>query len=218
MRTSRFQAFLCWMMIAVFPASLMAADSGAAMLYSKGTAWLNGATVPRSSAIFPGDLVQTKTDSVANINASGSNVMVHSDSLVKFEGNAVSVEHGSINISTSKGMSTRAGDVTVVPVSAEWTEFQVTDVNGTVQIVARKGDLSVNDGSQTTTVAQGQETTVDDQESSKNKKKRKAGAAPAGAGGILDSPAAVAIGAGAVGGVLLWVLLQGDDPASPSAP
>ena len=88
----------CWMMIAVFPAALMAADSGAAMLHSRGTAWLNGSTVPRTSAIFPGDLVQTQANSVVNINSSGSNVMVLSDSLVKYEGNAVSVEHGRVSV------------------------------------------------------------------------------------------------------------------------
>ena len=68
------------------PVSLWAADSGAAMLYAKGATWINGAAVPRTSAIFPGDLVQTRTDSAASINASGSNVVVLADSLVKFEG------------------------------------------------------------------------------------------------------------------------------------
>ena len=39
------------------------------MLYTNGAAWVNGAHVPRtSSAIFSGDLLQTRSDSVANIN------------------------------------------------------------------------------------------------------------------------------------------------------
>src|SRR5437870_7612950 len=86
---------LSLMMIAVLPGALLAADSAGAMLYAKGTAWLNGSTVPRSSAVFPGDLIQTKANSVANINAAGSNVLIVADSLVKFEGTAFSVEHGS---------------------------------------------------------------------------------------------------------------------------
>jgi len=207
---------LCWMMIAVFPASLMAADAGGAMLYAKGEAWINGASIPHSSAVFPGDLVQTKPNSVVNINASGSNVMVLSDSMVKFEGNAVSIEHGSVTVATSKGMATHVGDVTVSPASAKWTEFEVTDVNGSVQIMARKGDVNINDGQDTTTLAQGQQTTRDEsQEAHKRKKKRPAGAATAATGSVLDSPIAIGVGAAAVGGVLTWVLVQSDDPVSP---
>ncbi|MBZ5722051.1 MAG: FecR family protein [Acidobacteriia bacterium] len=208
----------CWMMIAVFPAALMAADSGAAMLHSRGTAWLNGSTVPRTSAIFPGDLVQTQANSVVNINSSGSNVMVLSDSLVKYEGNAVSVEHGRVSVATSKGMATRAGDVMVAPTSSNWTEFDVTDVDGRVQVVARKGDVSISDGGQSTTLPQGQEATRDESNDRKKEKRRQGAAAPAGAGGWLDSPWAIGIGAGAVGGVVLWVLLEDQQPFSPAKP
>lgn len=207
---------LCWMMIAVFPASLMAADAGAAMLYAKGDAWINGASVPHSSAVFPGDLVQTKPNAVVNINAPGSNVMVLSDSMVKFEGNAVSIEHGSVTIATSKGMATHVGDVTVSPASAKWTEFEVTDVNGSVQIMARKGDVNINDGQDTTTLAQGQQTTRDESQEAHKRKKRAGGAATAATGSVLDSPIAIGIGAAAVGGVLTWVLVQNDDPVSPT--
>ena len=122
------------------------------MLYSKGTAWLNGSQVPRSSAIFPGDIVQTEAESLANINAVGSNVMILSDSLVKFEGGQISVEHGRVSVVTSKGMGTRAGDVVVTPLSAGVTEFEVVDLNGTVEVMARKGDVSVDNGWETTTL------------------------------------------------------------------
>ena len=98
------------------------------MLYAKGTAWINGGAVPRTSAVFPGDLVQTRSDSMASINASGSNVVVLADSLVKFEGSAVSLEHGGLTVATSKGLSTHAGDITVVPASNGWTEFEVKQV------------------------------------------------------------------------------------------
>jgi hypothetical protein len=39
-----------------------AADSAAAMMYANGTAWINGGNIPKSSAIFVGDLVQTKAN------------------------------------------------------------------------------------------------------------------------------------------------------------
>jgi len=217
MRPSKLRNIFCWMLLAVMPASLLGADSGAAMLYANGTAWINGTSVPRSSALFPGDLVQTRPDAVVHINATGSSVMILSDSLVKYEGNVVSVEHGKVKVATTKGMSTRAGEVVVTPTSPEWTEFDVTDVNGTVEIVARKGDVSISNGTETTRLAQGEQTTRDDSENQK-KKRRAAGAAPAAGGGVLDSPYAIGIGAGAVGGLLIWVLLQGDEPLSPVDP
>lgn len=209
-----------WMMIAVFPASLWAADSSPAMLYARGTAWINGSTVPRTSAVFPGDMVQTKSDSMASINSSGSNVVVLADSLVKFDGAAVGLEHGGLAVATSKGLSTHVGDVTVVPASTGWTEFQVKQASdGTVQIIAQKGDVNVNDGSTTSTLSQGQQTTVDSSAEKKKKKRRKGGGAiPASGGAVLDSPAVIYGGAAAVGGLLTWVLLQDNAPVSSSAP
>jgi len=211
---------LSWMMVMIFPATLFAADPPTAMLYSHGTALLNGNSITRSSAVFSGDLVQTRVDSVANINAMGSSVLVLNDSLIQYEGSSVKLEHGGITISTSKSMVTRAGDVTVSPSASSWTEFEVRDVDGRVQIAARKGDLTISDDTGTTTLAQGQETTRDESQPQKNKKKRKTGVAPAAApgaaGAILDSPWAVGIGGGIIIGGTAWVLLQNDEPASPS--
>ena len=212
---------LSCLMVVIFPAALFAADQPAAMLYSHGTALLNGNSIASSSAIFSGDLVETSADSAANINASGSIVLVLNGSLVKYQGNAVELEHGGVTISTSKSMATRAGDVTVSPAASVWTEFEVRDVDGTVQIAARKGDLTISDDDGTTaTLTQGQETTRDDSQSQnddkkKKKKRRAAGAIPAAKGGILDSPVAIGIGAGAIAGGTAWILIRGDEPVSP---
>jgi hypothetical protein len=213
--TAVLRDFLCWTVLTVFPLSLLAANPGAAMLYSRGTAWLNGGAAPASSAIFPGDMVQTKTGSLANINASGSNVMVLADSLVKFEGDAVAVDHGGVSVTTSRGLRTHADNVSVAPASNSRTEFDVSNVNGTVQIMARKGDLSIDDGSGATTLPQGQQTT---RETATKKNRRGSGAAPAAGGGILDSPIVVAAGGAAIGALITWVALQSSNPASPSHP
>jgi hypothetical protein len=209
-------------LLLIVPASLFAADTGAAMLYADGAAWLNGAHVPKSSAIFAGDLVQTRSDSAANIHAPGSSITVLGDSLVEFEGTSLKVEHGGVSVSTSKGVFTTAGDVRVAPVSNAWTEFNVTDTDGIVRIAARKGDVIVTDDNGAVTLAQGQETTRDEQsdqgDKKKKDKKRAAGAAPAAGGGVLNSTAAVYVGLAAVGGLTAWVLLKSDNPVSPSAP
>ena len=212
---------LSFVLAMLLPAQLLGADSASAMLYSNGTAWVNGGTVPKSAALFTGDLVQTRQDSTANLSASGSSVMVLADSLVKFQGSAVELEHGAVRVSTAQGMAMHAGEVTVKPAANSWTEFQVTDVDGQVQIVASKGDLTVQDPQGTTTVQQGQQTTRDDTSNPEKKKKRKkhgTGAATAAGGGILSSTGALYTGIGIVGGVTTWVLLQGDNPLSPACP
>jgi hypothetical protein len=215
---------LSLLMAIVLPTSLFAADSDRAMLYSGGTVSLNGSASPASSVIFSGDLIQTTADSVAKINALGSSLIVLADSRVQFESNAIILEHGAVAVSTSKGMATHAGDLTVTPVASVWTQFDVTDLDGKVQIAARKGDLTLQDGNGTTTLAQGQQTTIDESqkqtdESDKKKKKRKsAGATPASVGGILDSKVALIAGGAAIAGVTTWVLIQGGSPKTPVSP
>lgn len=212
---------LSCLMVVMFPAALFAADQPGAMLYSHGTALLNGDSIARSSAIFSGDLVQTTADSAANINASGSIVLVLNDSLVQYEGSAVNLQHGGVTVSTSKSLATHVGDVTISPAAMVWTEFEVRDVDGRVQIAARKGDLTISDDSGTTTLTQGEESTRDDQseQHKKKKNKRAAGAVPGARGGILSSPTAIAIGMGAIGASTAWILIAESDVAvSPSKP
>ncbi len=229
MGMAAFRKLASCVLLLVVPGSLMAADSGAAMLYADGAAWLNGSHVPKSSAIFSGDLVQTRSDSAANIHAPGSSVTILGDSLVEFEGASLKVEHGGVSVATSKAMATTAGDVRVSPTSNAWTEFNVTDVDGTVRIAARKGDLTITDDNGTATLQQGQETTRDEQSDQsdqssqtgnkkKNNKKPVGGAAPAAGGGMLNSPIAVGVGGAAILGVTIWVLLQGNAPVSPAEP
>jgi hypothetical protein len=211
------------LLVLILPGGLFAADRPAAMLYSHGTALLNGHSIARSSAIFFGDQVQTNADSAANINASGSIVLVLNDSLVEYQDDAVQLEHGGISVSTSKLLATRAGDITVSPAASVWTEFEVRDVDGRVLIAARKGDLTISDETGTTTLAQGEQTTREDSaDSEKDKKKKKrrkgAAAAPAAAeGGVFNSPIAVGIGGAAILGGAIWVFVQGgEQPASPT--
>jgi hypothetical protein len=219
------------MMIALIPASLLGADTGAAMLYGKGVILLNGATLPNSSAIYPDDVVETKTDSVANINVTGSTVMIGPDSIVKFENNAVELEHGSVTVSTSEGFRVYVKCVQVIPALNIPTQFDVTDTNGKVHAVARKSDVNVEAGgklknasksnkdkdseSQNATLHEGHDTTRDENSCAAILDH---GAYPTATGGLLSSPYALYAGEAIVGGVLIWVLLQGDNPASPSQP
>jgi len=212
---------LCCLLAVVFPAQVLAGESPAAMLYTAGSAWVNGSEVPKSAAMFAGDLLQTPADSTASIQANGSSVMVQADSLVKFDGPAVEIEHGGVRVTTSRGMEARAGDVTVKPAGNSWTEFQVVDTDGQVQIAANKGDVTVQDDKGTTTVSQGQQTTRDDTKDTEKKKKKRRrgeGAATAAKGGVMSSKVAVYTGLGVGAGVGVWVWLQNEPPMSPACP
>ena len=222
-----FRRLVSCVLLLLFPGSMFAADSGAAMIYINGAALVNDARVPRpSAAIFSGDLLQTRPHSVANINEPGASITVLGDSLVQYQGMSVDIQHGGVTVATSKEIAATAGDVRVTPASKVWTEFNVVDTDGTVRIAARKGDLLIDDGKDVVTLAQGQETTRDEtnpdatQSTSKKKRNRKQvpGATPAAGGGALSSPIAIGIGAGAIIGVTTWVLIKNDDPASPSKP
>ena len=225
---SAFRGMVSCVLLLCFPVSMIAADSASAMLYARGAAWLNGSHVPASSAIFNGDLLQTRSDSGANITAPGSTITVLGDSLVKFEGSSLEVEHGGVAVATTKGIATTAGNVRVAPLANVRTEFDVTDVDGTVRIAANKGDLAITDENGTVTLPQGQQTTRDEQtdqsvDSNTNKdkkksKKRAEGAEPAAHGGVLSSTGAIIAGGAAITAVSVWVLTRNDDPVSPSTP
>jgi hypothetical protein len=222
MSQSAFRSALCCLLAILFPAQVMVGgETASAMLYISGSAWVNGSEVPKSAAVFSGDLLQTRPDSTASIQSNGSSIMVLADSLVKFEIPAVELEHGSVRVTTSRGLAARAGDVTVKPVANTWTEYQVTDVDGRVQIAANRGDVTVQDDKGTTTVTQGQETTRDDTtdaEKKKKKRRRAAGAAPAAGGGIMSSTPVLIGGIGVGAGVGIWLLLQNEPPVSPACP
>jgi len=229
MGRSALRGLVICVLIVLVPVGLFAADSNPAMLYTNGAAWINGAHVPRPSlAIFSGDLLQTRYDSLVNIRQQGSTVAVLGDSLIKFEGSSVEIDHGGVSVSTAKQLATTVGDIKVTPASEAWTEFTVVDVNGTVQILAKKGDLTLTDGRQTVTLAEGQQTTRDDtpadnsdkgkNSKKKNQKQQSGGPVAAATGGILNSPLAVGIGGAAVGALTTWVLIKDDNPVSPSKP
>ncbi len=192
-----------------------AADSDVAVVQALRTAWLNGVPIPQLSAIFPGDMVQTK-DEFADIDAFGSKVLVLKESLVTYRGNAVEVQHGGVSVTTSKALTAQIEGLIIRPAAANWTQFQVTNRKGSVHILASKGDLILADENGSMTLSAGQETTRE--VPAQKRKKRAAGAIPAARGSVMDSKAAIILGGAAATGVTVWVLCQPEDPISPDTP
>ena len=50
MGRSAFRKMVSCVLVFLFPGAMFAADSNAAMLYTNGAAWVNGAHVPRSAS------------------------------------------------------------------------------------------------------------------------------------------------------------------------
>jgi hypothetical protein len=217
--------FICWVMVILCPLSLTAADTGSAVLRSEGGVRVNGFEVAGTTVVFPGDLLETKPGFVANLDAEGSSVLIQPESVVKFQGNYLSLEHGSVSVGTSTSMSVHVNCIKVEPVANERTQYDVTDTSGTVQVAAHKNDVNITqsgalqkaskegNSSQSATVHEGQQATRDESTA--------CGAAlrPGGAGHALNTRW-LEIGAGAGGGILLLCLLlcKGSTPISPSQP
>jgi len=205
---------ICWILIAVTPASIFAADAeSGAMLYGKGkgAVLLNGKLLPRSSAVFSGDLIQTQPESLATLDAFGSGVIVFPDSLIKFEGNAVSLEHGAVSVATSKSMVLVARQVTVTPAANTWTEFEVANTDGKIRVIASKGNVNVNCGKGTANLSPGEQANPDEAGNCK-KEKRKGGTPVPGDGDLLTNPLVVGGALITAGGVVCLLLCNSSKP------
>jgi hypothetical protein len=157
---------------------------------------VNGAGSRTITALFPGDSIQTEDNSVANISATGSSILVKPNALVKFLGNAVEVDQGEVAIATSSGFSAQADGLTMTPATEKQSKFEVADNEDAVVVAARQGNVAVSDGQQTSTVPEGQQTT---------KKKKGAGTVPAATTGSSFPVKTVAI----VGGTAAALAVTG---------
>ena len=206
-------------LILLTPCALFAQETGAAVIYGTGSVFLNGAQLANSSAVTVGDVVQTRDNGVANINAPGATVVVESNTIVRFQSGGFALDRGSLSVATGKGISVFARDLKITPVSGDWTEFYVVRSGGSIQIYARKNDVTVNCGTNSSaTVKQGQQISRDDSGDCGILAKPGTGAATAAKGPALDSRWVEFGGIGAGGALLGWVLLHTDNPVSPSGP
>jgi hypothetical protein len=172
-----------------------------AMLQATGSVRVNGNGVLSSTAVFIGDSVQTQNDSLADITAEGTSVLVMPNSAVKFQGKTVEVDQGEVVVATSKGVSTIADELTITPAAQKQSKYEVSQGDEFVTIAAQQGDVTVNDGQASSTVPEGQQTTQ------KKKKKRGGGAVPAASGGFPTKTVAIVAGAG--GAALAGILITG---------
>jgi hypothetical protein len=147
MRVSILRACLCWAISAILPLASLAQElpekSGGAILHTQGGVWVNGYEAHDSSAVFAGDIVETKTGATANLSLEGSTVLIAPESVTKFQGDLLELDHGGVSVTTSRSFKVRVNCVLVVPVQNAWTEYVVTSLTPTLQVEARKLDVNV---------------------------------------------------------------------------
>ncbi|HEY1658829.1 MAG TPA: hypothetical protein VGG14_10815 [Candidatus Sulfotelmatobacter sp.] len=134
---------VAWLMLFLFPLSLSAADTGSAILRSEGGVWVNGNEIAGSTTIFTGDSLETKPGFVANLDVEGSSILIQPESIVKFEGTYLTLEHGSVSVGTSTAMSVHVNCIRVEPLSNNRTQYNVADVTGKVEVAAHKDDVKI---------------------------------------------------------------------------
>lgn len=143
----------CLMMVAL-PAAMLLADVKGAMLQPYGkNVTVNGGALPKAGSIFAGDKIRTGADSGATITVEGSNVLLPANASVELGSNLLNVGCGGAAVSTTKGMSIRAGSVTVSPSSDKATKFEVMQSAKWLQVVVREGKIFVRNGNQSEPLA-----------------------------------------------------------------
>jgi hypothetical protein len=202
----------------VFTPVLFAQNSGVAVLTGSGTVYLNGGQLASSNAVVAGDVIQTKENGTATVNGPGGSILIEPNSIVRFQGQSIALDRGQISVATGKSISVNARDFRITPVSSDWTQFYVTRTGGSINIVARKNDVTVNCGTYgSDRVKEGQQISRDDADNCGLIAKG-SGAPTAAQGPILTSGVAKWSALAVGGGLTIWSLAHGDDPVSPAIP
>jgi hypothetical protein len=211
------------MMIVILPTSLLAQDPNRGLLHNDGGTWLNEVQIPTVAAIFPDSLVQTEKEHTARIDVDGSSVLIGPETMVQFQGHELVLDHGSLQLDTSRQMEVIVGCITISPISGDRTQYEVTDAGGKVHVAASQKDVKIHShggalrkskqgSSSDLIVHQGEHDSRDD---------RCPGAIQENKGNpmpLLDTRGAVIAGTGIVALITCLGLCHGSEPMSPSKP
>ncbi len=198
------------------------AETRGAMLYGVGTT-VNGAAVPRASAVLAGDRIVTSASGAATLAARGSRVLVASASSVTYHGASVELTSGTLSVATS-GLITQAGEVRIAPVG-NTARYSVNLRHGALTIIATEGALAVSMNGTTTSLPAGtswQVATTDQDETQgesaqgqdkKEKKDRKKG----GAAVVVPRTVMIGTAVAVTAAVAATAIATTGTPASPSS-
>ena len=167
--------------------------------------------------------MRTQKENSARIDADGSTITVEPETIVQFEGLELALDHGHLQLDTAREMKVLIGCVTVTPITYDRTQFDVTDIDGKVKVVAYKNDVKIELHGSALRKTKGESSSTIVREGEQATRSEHCGVrvrpsqGTTGGGAFLDS--AWAKGGGIVAiGVTCLIICRGDDPISPSKP
>ena len=150
-----------WFLLLLYPPAAMGTEVNAALVQPQGNVYLNGGAFAHATAVFLGDQVQTAERASATFMVKGSTLLLAADSLLRYRGNVVELQRGSVLITTTRGMSARTAGLTITPVVGGSARFLVVYTQGRVQITALENNLAIDDGRAKALLEQGQTTRLE---------------------------------------------------------
>jgi len=194
------------------PAAALAAETPAAMLYATGNFSLNGSAAPQSSAVMPGDLIQTQASSVS-ITSTGNNVLVAPNSSITYGSGEIQFAQGSAVVATSSSMAAEVRGATVAPAQPRAT-YRISRTGVRITIAALKGDLILRQGTETRTIAEGRAAYMPDPvPQAVPGAQRPTGSGPSKKVGMIIGGAALATTT-----AIIFTQIGGSEPVSQSLP
>ncbi len=160
MHSPRLSKFVSVVLVVVFPAAMMFAETSGAMVYAQGTVSVNGSPVSNSTSLFSGDRVDTAAASMVTINQTGSSVAMNPNSSLRYEKSDVELVRGTARVSTSNGMAARVDQLSISP-KQKAAKFEVARLDNKVLVTSREGELVLSGAGKTATVEPGTAATVD---------------------------------------------------------
>lgn len=176
--SARMVKIWCLFMMLTFPASMVLAESQAAMAMVSGVAALNGMAIHDTTTVFSGDLLETGANSALTINTNGSSIFIGANSRVHYFGNSIDLHLGSTQVNTTKDLKVETETINISP-SGTSAKFRVDRAPHMVTIAALEKELRVDNngearvipaGSTVTLVEQDQDQTVSPVSGPSNKK------------------------------------------------
>jgi hypothetical protein len=129
--------------VMLLPFSAFAADA-TALVYINGKATINGLGMGRATWLFSGDRLETTAGAVT-IRANGTTVLVPENTRLIFNGNSIRLDKGTAEITTTRRMTARAGNLRIKPMG-DSARYQIAQLGETIEVIARSGALSIHDG------------------------------------------------------------------------
>ncbi len=209
----RILSLILAVLLAISPSSVAGAGT-TAMLHPTGKVLLNGNEAIGTTAVFPGDRVQTSPGSVAVIADRGSVVSLLPSTSVAYASTRLQLVSGSVRVNTTGAWSLLCLQWTISPLSGGHTEFEVSRLERRVLVSVRTGELEITGPQTAGRLVAGHAMVLREAEAESAGGATAPPPASAGHGSLVP----LLVGAAAVATMAVVVLETTQAPLSPSQP